>query len=166
MDILRMRWSHRLANVRSALSNRYDQALCRLGWRRPRDEQASPPRRFPPGPARFWRVLGSMSTPSPEGMVIPVVRLAPVLRRFYPELQSPYAWRAAFQQWCDEETENWRQEVLDAVFTQLWSRSAFHEVVPAIEEPNLAQALQAEELGQLTRGQDGPPVEMEIDQDW
>lgn len=162
MDVLRIRWARRLASW----SDKFDRVLGRLGWRRPRDEQDGPPRQLGPDPTLFWQVVGSMSTASNEGMLIPVARLMPELRQWYPELQGPYAWRAAFQRWTAEETNSWRRGVLDLIFTQLWNRSAFHEVAPAIEEPSLADLLRAEESEHLTQGQDGLPVEMEIDQYW
>lgn len=173
MDVLKIRWTHRLRGIQStlrgilpALSNRFDRSLRRLGWRRSRDEQDDPPLQPRPAPDMFWHILGSIATVTTEGTAISVARLAPVLRRCYPELRTPDAWINTFRRWLAEETDPWRQAVLGAVFPQLWNRSAFHGPFPAIEVPNRADRLQVEDAEEQTQVQDGLPVEMEIDQYW
>lgn len=173
MDVLKIRWIHRLRRILPALrgilpalSNSFDQALRRLGWRGSRDEQVGPSLQPRPDPEMFWHILGSIATVSTEGTSISVARLAPVLRRCYPELRTPDAWIDTFRRWLAEETDPWRQAVLGAVFPQLWNRSAFHGPLPAIEVPNGADRLRAEDAGEQTQVQDGLPVEMEIDQYW
>lgn len=173
MDVLKIRWTQRLRRIvpalrgiLPALSSRFDRALRRLGWRRSQDEQVGPILQPRPGPDMFWHILGSIATVSNEGTTISVARLAPVLRRCYPELRTPDAWINTFRRWLAEETDPWRQAVLGAVFPQLWNRSAFHGPFPAIEVPNRADRLQVEGAEEQTQVQDGLPVEMEIDQYW
>lgn len=155
-----------LRGILPALSNRFDQALRRLGWRKSRYEQVGPSFQPRPDPEMFWHILGSIATVSDEGTSISCSRLAPVLRLCYPELRTPDAWLNTFRWWLAEETDPWKQAVLGAVFPQLWNRSAFHGPFPAIAVPNGAGRLLAEDAGEQTQVQEGLPVEMEIDQYW
>lgn len=101
-----------------AFLNRRDHLLRLLGWRGGPDEQCGTTealsRQGRPDSNLFWEVIGPILVGESQDR-----KLSQEMRNLFPELRDRNAWRETMREWLAEETDSWKQLVLDFLIEEL-----------------------------------------------
>ncbi|KAJ0117820.1 hypothetical protein J7T55_002020 [Diaporthe amygdali] len=85
------------------------------------------------------------------------------MRNLFPELRDRNAWRETMREWLAEETDSWKQLVLDFLIGELDRSSILNGLFDFDEEEPDRSDVRQEEAEDTTGNQGGLPDEMEID---